>query len=304
MKVLVTGAGGFIGRHATAALLEAGHEVHAIVRRETGAGELSPHLHMHTLDLDDTPAVDARFSAIRPDAALHLAWYTNPVDYLHEPAENLSSLERTLGLVRRLRAAGCRRVVIGGSCLEHATGSEAATSAYANAKRAAHEGAIALAREDFRVACAHIFWVYGAHEDPRRAIPTVARAMLGGIPIDVTAGTQLREYLHVADVATALEAILASDAKGRVDIAFGERVPLRTVFEEVARAADRQGLLRFGARPMGPDDAFEVPSDPAPLHRVGLRRPAFTLRDGITDAVTWWRQQIKAQQAQPISEGA
>lgn len=294
MRVLVTGAGGFIGRPAVRGLRRSGHEVYALLRSAPAGAEHWPDgVHFIRGDLDRVGDVRAALDASRPEATLHLAWYADPADYLHAAWENLAALERTFCLLRCLREASCRRVVLGGTCLEHATGSPAAASAYATAKRAAHDVALGLPADDLSVACAHVFWVYGPGEHPRRGIPSVVRSVLRGEPLAVTAGTQLREYLHVDDVASALAAVVASDVTGRVDIATGASVPLRAVFEQVQRAAGGKDVLHWGARPSGPDDSFEVPSDPGVLRALGTWAPHHSLETGIADTVRWWREKME-----------
>lgn len=292
MRVLVTGAGGFIGAPATAELRRAGHDVVALLRPGADAArrQFPDGVRIVHADLDRQGDVDAALAAARPDALLHLAWYTEPGDYLREAWANLVSLEYTLGILRRLRRAGCRRVVLGGTCLEHATGPAAATP-YAIAKRATHELAAAVPAGDLAVACAHVFWVYGPREDPRRGVPSVIRGLFEGRHVDVTAGTQLREYVHVDDVAAALRTLVESDLTGRVDVASGDAAPLRRLFEHIEAEVDGRGALRFGARPSGPDDTFEVASDPAPLRRLGWS-PRHTLATGIADTVRWWRYEL------------
>jgi nucleoside-diphosphate-sugar epimerase len=297
MKVLVTGAVGFIGRATTAALLGAGHEVFAVVRsanteKHEGAASFS-NLRIIPGDLGRPEEMEHVLAVACPDALVHLAWYTDPANYLREPWSNMASLEHTCALLKRIRNTSCQRVVLGGSCLEHAFKSAPADSAYASAKRAAHAVAGTLPESEVRVACAHIFWVYGPHEHPRRGVPSVVRSLLEGRSLDVTLGAQLREYLHVADVGTALRAVLESNLTGRVDIATGRPVSLRTVFEAIAEATGRRDLLRWGARPSGPDDVFEVESDPAPLRSLGTWQPRYSLETGIADTVSWWRDHLQ-----------
>lgn len=303
LRVLVTGAAGFIGAPATAALHRAGHEVVALVRPGSAAPRrrLPEGVRVIAANLDRPAEVDAAVDAAGPEAAIHLAWYADPADYLRASWANLACLEQTLSLLRRLRRAGCRRLVLGGSCLEHATGTPAAASPYARAKQAAHDIAASLPAQDLAVACAHVFWVYGPGEDRRRGVPSVVRGLLRGHAVDVTAGTQLREYLHVDDVADALRCVLESDLTGRVDIATGAPVPLRRVFEQAALAVGGPGSLRWGARPSGPDDTFEIPSDPAALRSLGTWTPRHTLESGIGDTVRWWRQEGAGDEAPATS---
>ncbi|HLF99065.1 MAG TPA: NAD-dependent epimerase/dehydratase family protein, partial [Acidimicrobiia bacterium] len=78
MRVLVTGASGFIGAHVARMLLERGHEVHAVVRpgRATGGlADLEGSISIEEADLADGAAAGAVAEATRPDALVHAAWY-------------------------------------------------------------------------------------------------------------------------------------------------------------------------------------------------------------------------------------
>ena len=71
-RLLITGAGGFIGRHMPALLAEAGFEVHLAGRRPLS---LNGVYHSHQLDLHDAPATARLLANLRPSHLLHLAWY-------------------------------------------------------------------------------------------------------------------------------------------------------------------------------------------------------------------------------------
>ena len=72
MKVLLSGASGFIGAHALDALLERGHEVHALARR---AGTKREGVTWHELDLLAPDSFATLATEMRASHLLHLAWY-------------------------------------------------------------------------------------------------------------------------------------------------------------------------------------------------------------------------------------
>src|SRR5690349_3801265 len=118
MRVLVTGAGGFIGAHAVRGLLSAGHDVIALDRPEASLDRIATILdtvEVARIELGDQPRVAELLRQSRPDAILHLAWYADPRDYL-VGAANLGSLAVTTRLVEAALAAGCRKLVLTGSC--------------------------------------------------------------------------------------------------------------------------------------------------------------------------------------------
>jgi nucleoside-diphosphate-sugar epimerase len=289
MRVLVTGVSGFIGAHVAAALVERGAEVHgaalAGVSRER-LDALAPGVKVMEGDLAEPAECREIVSSVRPEAVIHLAWYAEPGAYLTAVPQNLGSLRGGVNLLQALVAEGtCRRVVLAGTCLENMA--TPTPPIYAAAKAAQHALAVGLAATGLSAACAHIYYLYGPWEDPRRVVPSVIRAVTRGESIDVTAGNKPRDYVHVVDVAAALCQVLAGEITGRVDICTGQPIHLREIFEEVGRATGRPELIRIGARP--DDDRTDWPStgDAFPLLQLGWE-PRYSLTEGIQQTAEWW----------------
>lgn len=292
MNVLVTGATGFIGSHVVRELLSGGHFVHAAVR--PGASlhrlvNLPDGMTTWDADLGDGPAVARMVSQARPDALIHLAWYAEPGAYLRNVDHNLGSLEDSVRLLRLLAQGRPLRVVLAGTCLEAANGRHRMEEPiYAVAKRALHEVATHADAADWTVTCAHVFSVFGPWEHESRGVPSVIRALLDGDPVEVGDGTQLREYVHVTDVARAFVAIMEGDTGDTVDVCAGEPRPIGEVFDEIGRMTDRSHLIRREMRPTHPDERFDAVGDPGPLRALGWR-PQKPFEDRMRETVAWWR---------------
>ena len=115
MRVLVTGAAGFIGAHVTRQLIERGHQAYALVRpgdRAPRLADVRTRVELIEADLADGPRLADLLAEIEPDAIIHLAWYAEPGEYRHALAENVDSL-RVLGRPARSGAAGAAAA---GSC--------------------------------------------------------------------------------------------------------------------------------------------------------------------------------------------
>ncbi|MFA5786447.1 MAG: NAD-dependent epimerase/dehydratase family protein [Actinomycetota bacterium] len=292
-RVLVTGAGGFVGSHVSRALVERGHQVSVLLRQGTGAErieDLRGRVQVLTADLTDAGAVEAAVADAQPESCLHLAWYAEPGAYLRAAAENLGSLAGGANLLAALIRNECRRVVLGGTCLERSV-EEPSRTVYAAAKRALHLVADRLTDSGLSAACAHLFYLYGPGEDPRRVIPSVALALLRGEQVGVTAGDQIRDYLYVTDVASGLCAVLESDLSGGVDVCAARGLRLREVLESIERETGCAGAIRFGARPYGRDELFEAVGDARALHGLGWQ-PTVGLTDGMARTVEWWRRRV------------
>lgn len=295
-RVLVTGATGFIGRAVLGPLLAAGHDVHAVSRR--GAPEWAPpEVRWDAVDLLADPA--AAVEAARPETLLHLAWYAEHGRYWTSP-ENLRWVAATLELVRSFAAAGGRRAVgagtcaeyewAGGRCVEGVTPLRPATL-YGTAKDATRALLEAAAGElGIEVAWGRVFFLYGPHEDDRRLVASVARALAEGRRAATGDGRQVRDLLHVGDVAGAFAALAGSAVTGAVNIGSGEGRALRDVIAQVGAAAGRPELLDVGALPPRPGDPDELVADIARLRdEVGFA-PRIGLEEGIARTVEWWRQ--------------
>lgn len=293
MRVLVTGAAGFIGSEVVRTLVRDGHEVTAIVRaldRTQRLEQLRSRLRVEALPLEDTSQLDGVLKAARPEAVLHLAWYAKPEDYLVS-AENMSSLAMTSSLVRTVLARGCRKFVGVGTCLEYADIDRLRreddppdpVSLYASCKVAAWFVLRALgAAFGAEVSWGRIFHLHGPTESASRLLPWIASQLRRGLPAELSDGHQIRDHLHVSDVAAGLVTLMQPGATGVYNVCSGEPVTLRQVAEIVGRALGREQLLRFDARPHRPGEVMFLAGDSRRLRALGWQ-PRHTLESGIRD---------------------
>lgn len=300
MRVLLTGASGFIGRHALDALIEQDHEVHAVARH---AGPAREGVTWHEADLlrPDTPAALVR--AAPTSHLLHLAWYAVPGSFWSAP-ENERWIDASLRLLRAFGEAGGRRAVMSGTCAEYAWEddilSERATplkpaTLYGACKHATHVASAAVAEQlGVSFAWGRIFFLYGPGEDTARLVSGVARELLAGLQVPTTDGLQRRDFLHVQDVAGAFVALLRGEVTGPVNIASGEAPLVREIVTLIAEQAGGLERVRFDALPRRAGEPAVIAAEVGRLiDEVGFR-PAIGLREGIADTVAWWREQAES----------
>lgn len=303
-RVLVTGASGFVGRQALPALLGRGHDVHAVARRPLALDGVR----WHAADLLDPSAARRIVDAVRPTHLLHFAWYAEHGKFWTSP-ENRRWVDASVALARAFLDAGGTAIVAAGSCAEYDAGAgecdEASTpiapaSEYGRCKHAAHEHIRALCRAAGRpCGWGRIFHLYGPHEHAARFVPTVIVSLLQGREAACTAGTQLRDFLHVEDVADAFATLLESGHDGPVNIGSGQPVTLADVGHRIAGLIGRPELLKLGARPMAADDPPVLVPRAGALARQLAWQPRYTLDTGLQHAIAWWRRELAATNGEP-----
>ncbi len=301
MKVFLTGATGFIGSHVARVLVRHGCEVSALVLPGADTGriaDLLPSLRLVAGDLmADGQRLEAELASIRPELCLHLAWYAVPGKYLTAP-ENLLHLTAGLRLYELLPRIGCRRFVGAGTCFEYETDAgtlseETPTrpqTLYAACKYALGSvGAQWSPLANMSVAWARVFYLYGPGEDARRLVPHIIGKLTAGEPCLLTSGQQIRDYLHVEDVAEAFWAIARSSLEGPVNIGSSQPVAVAELAAQLGDIVGRADLLRLGALSTPPGDPPYICAVTERLRSTGWR-PHHGLRDGLAQTVAWWKR--------------
>lgn len=295
-RVLVTGATGFIGGHALAPLRERGFEVHASARTPPAeTGDVT----WHAGDLLHPGTPERLIAEARPTHLLHLAWNAEPGVYWTTP-ENLAWAQASFALYRAFAEAGGRRAVGAGTCAEydwsHPVCRESETplapaTLYGAAKQSV--GALLCAHGAAHgpsTAWGRVFFLYGPREHPNRLVPAVVRGLLAGERIAVTHGRQVRDFMHVADVAAAFAALVEhEDVQGPVNIAGGEPISLRELIGQIAARIDGPGRVDLGAREAPAGEPPVLLADTRRLHEEVGFAARFDLAAGLEDAIAWWR---------------
>lgn len=296
-RVLVTGATGFIGRQSLVHLQRAGFEVHAVSSTHRPA-EQGAEWHAANL-LDESP--DELFKRVKPSHLMHFAWYAEPGRYWTAP-QNYSWVSASMRLLAAFAANGGRRAVLAGTCAEYdwrygwcnevltPLASSSPYSACKNALRLLAESF--LAQQGMSVAWGRIFHLYGPHERPERLVSSVIASLLRGQPALCTAGQQLRDFMHVADVAAAFVALLqAEEVSGAVNISSGKPAAVSDVLQRLATRLGRMDLLQLGARATPASEPPLLVGDNRRLSDEVRWAPSYDLDRGLAATAAWWREQ-------------
>jgi len=300
MKVLVTGANGFIGSHVCRELLARGADVRAVRRPGSDGARLAdPSLRLEWVDCDLLRTSESILDAVCEDVGtcIHLAWGVAPGQYLTDPA-NEEYRTSSLRLFAVLAGKGCRRITGVGTCFEYEQASQPLDelapvnplTPYARAKLSTYLEAEALLRgSETAFAWARLFYLYGPWEDSRRLVPSVALKLLRGERAAVTSGLQVRDFLHVADTAHALIDVSLSELRGAVNIGSGVPVRVSEIMQAIGAITGRADLIDVGARAENLVDPPYVCADNRRLQDETGWRPRYALREGLEQTIAWWR---------------
>ncbi|MFC5993282.1 NAD-dependent epimerase/dehydratase family protein [Pseudonocardia hispaniensis] len=290
LRYLVTGGGGFIGRHLIGRLEAIGAQVHATTRAQPPS---TPSVGWWRVDLADPAATQRLVHQVRPDVLVHLASRAEGTRALDVVVPMLyDNLLSTVNIMTAATAvAGCR-VVLAGSVEEAGAAPDGVGphSPYAASKVAATTYA-ALFRDLWRlpVVVLRLAHVYGpAEPNTHRLLPYVINSLLDEVAPALSGGTRRIDWVYIDDVVDALvAAAVEPGALGKViDIGSGTLVSIREIVSMVAAAIGADVEPGFGRQP---DRARErdLVADPGLAHRALGWRPRIGLRTGIERTVAW-----------------
>jgi len=306
VRVLVTGAAGFIGSHVTEALLDAGHDVVALdgfvdtylrVTKEANLAAFMqrPGSRFHELDLrtaDLAPVLEG------VDAIIHEAAMPGlPRSWTDLDAYASNNLIATGRLIEAARRTGVRRVVLASTSSVYgasAVGDERMplrpVSPYGVTKLAAEH--LALAHREAggpEIVILRYFSVYGPRQRPDMAYHRFIEAMLDDRPITVFGdGRQSRSNTYVEDaVRGTLQALDHGEDGEAYNIGGGERLELLDAIEVIAASLGVKPDARH--EPARPGDQRDTAADVTKATLALGYRPTVSARDGLARQVAWQR---------------
>jgi nucleoside-diphosphate-sugar epimerase len=300
-RVLVTGGTGFIGRYTIPVLLDLSYEVHIVSSRRDGFPDQVDGLFFHICDLLNEQQQEALISRVRPSHLLHFAW-----DVTHgkfwTTENNLRWVQASLSLLKYFSQFGGERVVSAGTCAEYdwaygycveGVTPIAPNTLYGTCKNSLNSIFQSYcSQNNISAAWGRVFHLYGPHEEESRFVPSVICSMLKKETVECSQGTQIRDFMHVEDVARGFVYLLNSKIQGDVNIASGLPVSLRSIIDLISDYTHYLGKVEFGAIPM-PDS--ESPLLVAAVNRLTSEvkfTPKYTLEQGIISAIRFWNQKI------------
>ena len=295
-RILVTGAGGFVGAAVADLAAREGHEVTVLVRNPASPRvvALAGRCAVAGADLADGEGVQAAIAEARPDIIIHSAW--EGVGGAARAGDiQFDNIRTTVALLDAGIAAGARRFIGIGSQAEYGRHDRridegAATEPfllYGAAKLSAYHLTRQRATEaGIGFAWLRLFSPYGPGDNPNWLIPSVTAQILAGQAPRTSLGTQKWDYLHIVDTARGvLAAALTDSAQGVFNLSSGHAVTVRSIVEGIRDLACPGLELRFGDIPFGPNQIMHLEGDCSRLTAATGWSPTIAIEDGLVTVV-------------------
>lgn len=312
MKVLVTGADGFVGRWLIRRLLDDGREVYGAVRpadppRDDGlTAEERAGVRWLPLELNDAESV--RRCVDQPyDAVVHLAAVASGAAALRDPgtaweinAAGTARITHVLAEARRKDRADPLVLVVstgevygrGNSALRKETDSTAPCSPYAASKLGGEEAALETwRRAGLRVIVARAFSHTGPGQDVSFVVPAFAQRLrfakkIGAPVVKVGNLEPIRDLLHVQDVVDAYVRLLAQGEAGEVyNVASGQGVKLEDLLFKMADLLGIRAIPEADPDLLRPADIPHLVGDAAKLRAATGWCPRRSLDETLRDVL-------------------
>ena len=261
MKLLVTGASGFIGSYLLNILDNSNYDVHATYR-ENKPNKTFKKTNWYQLDLLENFEVENLIRTIKPDHIIHLAWYTEHGKFWDSPLNN-EWVDASINLFKSFKSIKGKKFISCGTKAEYFDGEfmdehlnstfeckedmiSNPDSIYGKSKNFLHEQLRDLDKEGNQsLVWARVFDTYGPYEDKKKFCSYVINNAINNKKVECINPSLGIDFLHVYDIARAYKIILDSDFIGTVNISSGKAVELRDIAKYILTKFKKEHLLHL-----------------------------------------------------------
>lgn len=308
VKILITGASGFVGRNLLGEAVKRGFEAHALLRdsgKEWRLSGLEGKFFRHSADISDRDSVFSAIKEIKPDYVFHLAAYGSYPFQKEKEAMVKTNILGTMNLLDASLEYGAKAFVNTGSSSEYGIKNEPMKESdilepatlYAVTKAAAtHYSAMRAREAALPLVTLRLFSVYGPFEEKGRLIPTVMLGAATGGLIKLGSPKNARDFVFVGDVVSAYFAVAenASDKKiygEAINICTGQEKTVGDVAQTVSGFDDASGTPEWASvEGRSYDTASLWVGDGAKAEKLIGWRPERDFKAGLLETFQWFKE--------------
>lgn len=320
MKVLVTGADGFIGSHLTETLLEQGHEIKAFVYYnsfntwgwlDTLPKEKLDQIEIFQGDIRDPNGVRTAMKGM--DEVFHLAaLIAIPFSY-HSPDSYVdTNIKGTLNVLQAARDLETQRILVTSTSEVYGTAQYVpidekhpyqGQSPYSATKIGADRLAESFYRSfEMPITIVRPFNTYGPRQSARAVIPTIISQLLAGKEeIKLGSLTPTRDFNFVKDTANGFIQIAKSDKTigEEINIATMQEISIGQLAEEIISQINPKAKIICDEQRLRPEksEVNRLLGDNTKIKSLTDWEPQYTLKQGIEETIQWIKQNMQAYKA-------
>ena len=304
-RVVISGAGGFVGANLVRRMLRDGHEVYLLLRRDHPSwrvDDILADVRVFEADVGDRERVRQAIRQIKPQWAFHLAvhgaysWQTGLEEIVR------TNILGTLNLVEACADADVEVLVNTGSSSEYGYKDHAPLEAevlepnshYAITKATATMFCRYTAHNrGMRIPTLRLYSVYGPYEEPRRLIPSlIVKGLQSCLPPLANPDTA-RDYVHVEDVVDAYVRAASTsvgDAGAIFNVGTGVQTTLREIVQLTRSLLGVADAPRWGSLPDRTWDTAIWRADPTKIRTELGWTPRYDVDVGLAETIAWFRE--------------
>ncbi|MBM7648888.1 UDP-glucuronate 4-epimerase [Bacillus ectoiniformans] len=308
MKVLVTGGAGFIGMHTASTLIELGYEVHiadllhsyySLERKNIHLQQIEKtgKFHFCRVDLTDRKATAELFTAVKPDAVIHLAALPGVAYSLEEPLLYVDyDVKATINVLEAAGKSDVKKVVFASSSsvygdqpgkpLKEEMANGQVISPYAASKWSAESFCHVYASlYSYSVSILRFFTVYGPWGRPDMAIAKFIKLAMNGQPVEIYGQGSGRDYTYVDDIVNGIVLSLTDEKPFEIwNVGAGHPVLMSRLLERLKMYFPALEVQIKGHRT---GDVTSTWADISKMTKDKSYRPTVSIEEGLERTIKW-----------------
>ena len=270
--VLVTGAGGYIGRHVVSALCDLGVDVTAVIRRN---GDIDPRARILQRDIFE-PSQDLFSEFGKPDVCIHLAWQDG---FVHDSDAHMTNLSHHYTFIKQMIRGGLKQLAVMGTMhevgyFEGAIDADTPCnpiSMYGISKDALRRSVILLSQKNnVCLQWLRAYYIYGDDEKNNSIFTKITQAEQNGEAFfSLNSGKNKYDFIEIDVLADQIaHVVMQTEVTGVINCCSGIPVSLREKVEKFILERGYSIKPQYNVFPDRPYDSPEVWGDPQKIQKI------------------------------------
>lgn len=304
-NILVTGAGGFLGSHICRYFGGLGYKIAAVGRFSSSLQTVNSYPNLWKFSGMTLP--DSRFINLvrefQPDLLIHCAGTSSVANSVNQPYQDFQNTVEvvafTLEVIRK-EAPNCRYILLSSAAV-YGNPNNLPINESAPCKPVSpygyHKMICEMMVEEYATlygistVVLRIFSAYGEGLCRQVVFDLCKKFTSQNENVEVYGtGNESRDFIHVLDIARAIDYIILNDATGIFNIAAGQQTTISELVELLSKAFNSQKTILFSGK-VKPGDPLNWQADITRLKDFGYE-PRVNLAEGVTNYVKWFKTKL------------